>query len=93
MFNNNLFLPKFTTFGISPLLKAIYNLYLSVYIFSNSNTKYIFNLIAPGLGDKVVAYMEKYKGKSANTVKEEINKEKPIKYDIEKYDWIIQPIS
>jgi hypothetical protein len=66
----------FITFGISPLLKAIYNLYLSIYIFSNSNTKYIFNLIAPGLGDKVVAYMEKYKGKSANTVKEEINKEK-----------------
>ena len=65
----------FATFGISPLLKAYYNLYLSIYVFSNENIRYIFNLIAPGLGDKVLEYIKKYKGKSANHVKESLKKE------------------
>jgi hypothetical protein len=65
----------FATFGISPLLKAYYNLYLSIYIFSNENIRYIFNLISPGIGDKVIEYMKKYKGKDANQVKEELKKE------------------
>jgi hypothetical protein len=65
----------FDTFGISPLLKAIYHLYFTVYVFSNDNIRYIFNLIAPNLGDKLVAYMEKHKGKTAKQVTEEIEKE------------------
>lgn len=65
----------FATFGISPLLKALYNLYISVYIFSDENIRYIFNLIAPGLGDKVIDYIKKYKGKDVNKVKAEIKKE------------------
>jgi len=68
-----------SAFGISTLIGAFYKVYISVYIFSNENIRYIFNFIAPGLGDKVIEYMDKYKGKKADLIKQMINEERENK--------------
>lgn len=65
----------FAAFGISTIFGAFIKFYVSVYIFSNENIKYIFNLIAPNLGDKILDYINKNKGKTAKMVESDINKE------------------
>lgn len=65
----------FNVFGISYLFNKIIHLYGVVYIFSYENIRYIFNLIAPNLGDEVIKYIDKYKGKDAAYVKNQIEEE------------------
>jgi len=65
----------FGALGISSLFGSIIKFYVSVYIFSYDNTRYIFNLIAPNLGDKIVEYLKKHKGKKAKMVEEDVKKE------------------
>jgi len=62
----------FKALGVDYLFNKLIHLYAAVYIFSYENIRYIFNLIAPNLGDEVIKYLEKYKGKDAAFVKKDI---------------------
>lgn len=62
----------FISFSMSPFIKAFFNVQITVYIFSYENIKYIFNLISPNLGNKIVEFMEKHKGKKTEEIELEL---------------------
>jgi len=65
----------FKVFGINYLMNKIIHLYITVYIFSYENIRYIFNLIAPNLGDEVIKYIKKFNGKDKEYVMNKLEEE------------------
>jgi hypothetical protein len=74
----------FISFTMSPFFKAFFNVQITIYIFSYENIKYIFNLISPNLGDKIVEFMEKHKGKKTEEIELELKAREEEKQRLEK---------
>lgn len=72
----------FSAFGVSTIIGAFFRGYLSVYVFSIENTRYIFNLIAPNLGNKFIEYMERNKSKKSEEIQNELKEEEIKKEEL-----------